>query len=106
MGAFIGEFLVLVGAFEAFSDWAILAAIGVIFSAVYMLWMFQRVLYQSLNKRWENLADMNLREVIYIFPLLVIVFWIGLYPETFTSYIHESVKQLVEHMATAAVAMK
>ncbi|MGE4317309.1 MAG: NADH-quinone oxidoreductase subunit M [Deferribacterales bacterium] len=106
MGAFIGEFLVLVGAFEAFSDWAILAAIGVIFSAVYMLWMFQRVLYQSLNKRWENLADMNLREVIYIFPLLVIVFWVGLYPETFTSYIHESVKQLVEHMATAAVAMK
>ncbi len=106
MGAFIGEFLVLVGAFEAFSDWAILAAIGVIFSAVYMLWMFQRVLYQSLNKKWENLADMNLREVIYIFPLLVIVFWVGLYPETFTSYIHESVKQLVEHMATAAVAMK
>lgn len=106
MGAFVGEFLVLVGAFEAFSDWAILAAIGVIFSAVYMLWMFQRVLYQSLNKRWENLADMNLREVIYIFPLLVIVFWIGLYPETFTSYIHESVKQLVEHMNNAAVAMK
>jgi NADH-quinone oxidoreductase subunit M len=106
MGAFIGEFLVLVGAFEAFSDWAILAAIGVIFSAVYMLWMFQRVLYQSLNKRWENLKDMNLREVIYIFPLLVIVFWIGLYPETFTSYMHESVKHLVEHMQTVAVAMK
>ena len=106
MGAFIGEFLVLVGAFEAFSDWAILAAIGVIFSAVYMLWMFQRVLYQSLNKRWENLADMNLREVIYIFPLLIIVFWIGLYPETFQSYMHASVAKLVEHMNTVAVAMK
>ncbi|TCK61579.1 NADH-quinone oxidoreductase subunit M [Seleniivibrio woodruffii] len=106
MGAFVGEFLVLVGAFEAFSDWAILAAIGVIFSAVYMLWMFQRVLYQSLNKRWENLADMNLREVIYIFPLLIIVFWIGLYPETFQSYMHASVAKLVEHMNTVAVAMK
>jgi NADH-quinone oxidoreductase subunit M len=106
MGAFIGEFLVLVGAFQAFSDWAILAAIGVIFSAVYMLWCYQRVLYQQLNTRWENLKDMNLREVIYIFPLLVIVFWIGLYPETFTEYMHASVKHLVDHMATAAVAMK
>jgi NADH-quinone oxidoreductase subunit M len=106
MGAFIGEFLVLVGAFAAFSDWAILAAIGVIFSAVYMLWMFQRVLYQSLNKRWENLADMNLREVIYIFPLLIIVFWVGMYPETFQSYMHASVLKLVEHMNTAAVAMQ
>lgn len=106
MGAFVGEFLVLVGSFKAFSDWAILAAIGVIFSAVYMLWMFQRVLYQSLNKRWENLADMNLREIIYIFPLLIIVFWVGLSPESFTSYIHESVKQLVQHMTTVAVAMK
>ncbi|MCD8552567.1 NADH-quinone oxidoreductase subunit M [Seleniivibrio sp.] len=106
MGAFIGEFLVLVGAFAAFSDWAILAAIGVIFSAVYMLWMFQRVLYQSLNKRWENLADMNLREVIYIFPLLIIVFWVGMYPETFQSYMHASVIKLVEHMNTAAVAMQ
>ncbi|WP_303849537.1 NADH-quinone oxidoreductase subunit M [Seleniivibrio woodruffii] len=106
MGAFIGEFLVLVGAFEAFSDWAILAAIGVIFSAVYMLWMFQRVLYQSLNKRWENLADMNLREVIYIFPLLIIVFWVGMYPETFQSYMHASVAKLVEHMNTVAVAMQ
>lgn len=106
MGAFIGEFLVLVGAFQAFSDWAILAAIGVIFSAVYMLWVYQRVFYQGLNTKWENLKDMNLREVIYIFPLLVIVFWIGMYPETFTAYMHESVKNLVEHMQTVAVAMK
>ncbi|PLX67941.1 MAG: NADH-quinone oxidoreductase subunit M [Denitrovibrio sp.] len=106
MGAFIGEFLVLVGAFQAFSDWAILAAIGVIFSAVYMLWVYQRVFYQGLNTKWENLKDMNLREVIYIFPLLIIVFWIGMYPETFTAYMHESVKNLVEHMQTVAVAMK
>jgi len=106
MGAFIGEFLVLVGAFQAFSDWAILAAIGVIFSAVYMLWVYQRAFYQSLNTKWENLKDMNLREVIYLFPLLVIVFWVGMYPETFTEYMHASVQNLVEHMQTVAVAMK
>lgn len=106
MGAFVGEFLVLVGAFQAFSDWAILAAIGVIFSAVYMLWCYQRVLYQSLNTKWENLKDMNVREVIYIFPLLIVVFWIGVYPETFTEYMHASVKNLVDHMQNVAVAMK
>lgn len=106
MGAFIGEFLVLVGAFQAFSDWAILAAIGVIFSAVYMLWCYQRAFYQSLIAKWENLKDMNMREVIYIFPLLIVVFWVGLYPETFTEYMHASVKHLVEHMQTVAVAMK
>lgn len=106
MGAFIGEFLVLVGSFKAFSDWAILAAIGVIFSAVYMLWMYQRVFLQGLNKKWEFLTDMNLREMIYIFPLLIIVFWVGMSPESFTSYIHASVRDLVQHMNTAAVAMK
>lgn len=106
MGAFIGEFLVLVGAFHAFADWAILAAIGVIFSAVYMLWVYQRAFYQSLNTKWEKLKDVNLREVMYLFPLLIIVFWVGLYPETFTNYMHASVKHLVEHMQTVSVAMK
>ncbi|WP_022851199.1 NADH-quinone oxidoreductase subunit M [Limisalsivibrio acetivorans] len=106
MGAFIGEFLVLVGAFAAFSDYAILAASGVIFAAVYMLWMYQRVLFEGLNTTWENLRDMNLREVIYLMPLIIIVFWVGMYPETFTSYMHESVARLVEQVHSAGVAMK
>jgi NADH-quinone oxidoreductase subunit M len=106
MGAFIGEFLVLVGAFQAFSDYAILAASGVIFAAVYMLWMYQRVIYQSLNNRWENLKDLNIREIIYLMPLLIIVFWVGLYPESFTSYMHESVKNLVDQVVNVGVAMK
>lgn len=106
MGAFIGEFLVLVGAFQAFSDYAIIAATGIIFAAVYMLWVYQRVLLEGLNKRWENIKDMNLREVIYIMPLLIIVFWVGIYPETFTSYMHESVRHLVEQVFSTGVAMK
>ena len=107
MGAFIGEFLVLVGAFEAYSDLAILAAIGVIFSAVYMLWMYQRVLYQSLNTKWEALKDLNVREVIVLMPLIIIVFWVGMYPETFQSYMHASVKALIEQVNNAAgVAIK
>jgi NADH-quinone oxidoreductase subunit M len=111
MGAFIGEFLVLVGAFtsNAWSQmptWAFLAASGVIFSAVYMLWMYQRVFFQSLNPKMEKLKDMNVREVFYIMPLIIIAFWVGLYPETWTSYMHASVKELVEQIHNVNVALK
>lgn len=105
MGGFVGEFLVLVGSFQAFSDYAIIAAIGVILAAVYMLWMYQRVFFHSLNPKWEKLTDVNVREVVYIMPLIILVFWVGLYPETFTSYMHESVKQLVENIQSVKVAM-
>lgn len=106
MGGFIGEFLVLVGSFQAYSNYAILAAIGVIFAAVYMLWMYQRVFFHKLNPKWEKLMDVNVREVIYMAPLIILVFWVGLYPETFTSYMHESVAKLVENIQAVKVAMK
>lgn len=106
MGGFIGEFLVLVGSFQAFSNYAIVATLGVIFAAVYMLWMYQRVFFQSYNTNLHHLTDMNLREVIYIMPLIILVFWTGIYPETFTSYMHESVKDLVEHLQNIKVALK
>jgi len=105
MGGFIGEFLVLVGSFKTFSNMAIIAASGVIFAAVYMLWMYQRVFFQSYNTGLHHLTDMNVREVIYIMPLIILVFWTGIYPETFTSYMHESVKQLVEQIQNIKVAM-
>ncbi|MEC9491556.1 NADH-quinone oxidoreductase subunit M [Flexistipes sp.] len=106
MGGFIGEFLILVGSFQAFSNYAIVATIGVIFAAVYMLWMYQRVFFHKLNPKWEKLLDVNVREVIYMAPLIILVFWVGLYPETFTSYMHESVAKLVENIQAVKVAMK
>jgi len=106
MGGFIGEFLILVGSFQAFSNYAIIATIGVIFAAVYMLWMYQRVFFHKLNPKWEKLLDVNVREVIYMAPLIILVFWVGLFPETFTSYMHESVAKLVENIQAVKVAMK
>jgi len=96
MGGFVGEFLVLVGSFKAFPTYAAIATTGVIVSAVYMLWMYQRVFFQGVNPKLHHLEDMNVREVFYMIPLIIVVFWTGMYPETFTSYMHESVKQLVE----------
>ncbi|MDY6820584.1 MAG: NADH-quinone oxidoreductase subunit M [Deferribacterota bacterium] len=108
MGAFVGEFLVFVGAFMSFSNYAIIALLGIVLSAFYMLWLYQRVFFHSFNEKLHNLTDLNIREWIYMVPLIIIVFWVGIYPETFTSYMHESVKLLVSHVnnMTLNVALK
>ena len=103
MGAFVGEFLVLMGSFMAFSNYAIIATTGIILSAFYMLWVYQRVFFHKFNEKLHNLTDMNIREWIYMIPLIVIVFWVGIYPETFTSYMHESVKLLLEQVSNVNV---
>jgi NADH-quinone oxidoreductase subunit M len=81
---FVGEFLILLGAFRAHTRLAVAAATGVILAAVYMLWMFQRVMYGKVtNDENRRLRDMNAREIAYMLPLLVLVFWIGVYPQPF-----------------------
>ena len=91
---FIGEFLVLLGAFRPWRAWTIFAATGVILSAVYMLWMFQRVIFGPLdNAANETLRDLNLREKLVFAPLLVLVFWIGFYPNPILSRIQPSIEQ-------------
>jgi len=79
---FVGEFLVLLGAFRAHPLWAFLGATGVILSAVYMLWMFQRVLFGPLtHEENRGLADLTLRERLMFAPLLVLIFWMGAMPQ-------------------------
>ena len=82
---FVGEFLVLMGAFQSGLRWyAVFATSGVILAAVYMLWMFQRVMFGELkNPANQKLKDLSVREVVIMLPLLVFVFWIGFYPNTF-----------------------
>ena len=79
---FIGEFLILLGTFKVHIVYAIIATTGVIFAAVYMLWMVKRVFYGPLDKE-ENkkLKDINVREIIYMLPLIILIFLIGLYPK-------------------------
>jgi NADH-quinone oxidoreductase subunit M len=81
---FVGEFLILLGAFRAHMWMAVIAATGVILAAVYMLWMFQRVMFGKVtNAENLHLSDMNGREIAYMLPLLLFVFWIGIYPQPF-----------------------
>ena len=96
MNGFVGEFLILLGIFQVNGLWAALATSGVIFAACYILWMCQRVMFQELkNPKNFKLPDMNLREMITIVPLIVLIFWIGIYPKPFMKTFEASVTHLI-----------
>ena len=81
---FVGEFLVLLGAFRAQPLWAVLAATGVILSACYMLWMFQRVMFGPVtHAENEDVKDLTLRERLVFAPLIILIVWMGVMPQPF-----------------------
>ncbi|MCK4623559.1 MAG: NADH-quinone oxidoreductase subunit M [Desulfuromonadales bacterium] len=104
---FVGEFLALVGAFESNLRWfAVVATSGVVFAAVYMLWMYQRVMLGKVtNPANENLKDLSLREITVMLPLLLFVFWIGVYPNTFLDKMNPAIEQLLNQMNNKQVAV-
>ncbi len=95
LNGFIGEFLIILGGFRASMLAGALAATGIIIGAAYMLWLYQRVFFQEVKPEISGYKDMNLREIIILLPLVILVLWIGLYPNTFLSFMHESVKDLI-----------
>ena len=100
MNGFVGEFLVLLGIFQVNGIWAACATSGVILAACYILWMFQRVMFLELkNPENMKLKDMSVRELITVVPLLVLIFWIGLYPKPFMSTFDASVNHLVSKVS-------
>ncbi|MEW6350256.1 MAG: NADH-quinone oxidoreductase subunit M [Thermodesulfobacteriota bacterium] len=106
LNGFIGEFLILVGTFKVFPWYAVIGATGVIFAAVYMLWMFQRVMFGEVtNPKNLVLKDLSAREVVVLLPILVFVVWIGVYPNTFLKPMEPSVKKLIEQVETKRKAV-
>lgn len=98
---FIGEFLILLGAFGMKIWWpfAVLAATGVVFAAAYMLWMYQRVFFGVIrHEENKKLIDLTKREWLYLLPLLLFIFWIGVYPNTFLSKMQPSVQQWADRL--------
>ncbi len=112
LNGFVGEFTILLGAFgsEALGSniYAIFAAAGVILAAIYMLTMFQKMFLGPVtNEKNKNLEDLNWRELVVIIPLLVLIFWIGLYPAPFFNLMGASVDQLTASLdAVTAVALR
>jgi NADH-quinone oxidoreductase subunit M len=98
LNGFIGEFLILQGTFGAPHLWmfAALAVIGIVLGAAYMLWLYQRVMFGKLeNPLNKNISDLNLREIATFVPLIILAFWIGIYPTYFTKYLEEPVQSIV-----------
>jgi NADH-quinone oxidoreductase subunit M len=101
---FVGEFLILLGTFKANPVYAVIGTFGIVLAAVYMLWMVQRVFFGQVDKE-ENkrLLDIGLREKLIIIPLIILVFWIGFYPNTFIRKIEPSVERVIELVKTKSV---
>ncbi len=115
LNGFVGEFTILLGAWGAgAADGALksywfagLSAVGVILAAIYMLWMFQRMfLGEVTNDKNRSLKDLSRWEIATMVPILIMIFWIGLYPKPFLDLMAPSVNQLASALQAAAVAMR
>ncbi|WP_334129249.1 NADH-quinone oxidoreductase subunit M [Sneathiella sp.] len=102
---FVGEFLILVGTYQVNTTVAVFATIGVILSATYSLWLYRRVVFGELVKEdLKNIMDVGRRELLIFAPLVIVAFWIGIYPEPFLDVMHASVLNLMEHHEAAIEA--
>ena len=104
---FVGEFLILVGAFQANTWVAALATTGIILGAAYMLWLYRRVIFGRLTKDdLKTMLDLSPREVAVLAPLVVVTLWMGIYPAPFLSVMDASVAHLIAEHRTAMEAFE
>ncbi|HVE78380.1 MAG TPA: NADH-quinone oxidoreductase subunit M, partial [Gemmatimonadaceae bacterium] len=96
---FVGEFLVLLGAFRTQPYWAAVAATGVIFAAVYLLWALQRILFNPLDKPANRaVPDINGRELALMLPLVAVILWMGVYPAPVLRRTEPAARRFVERV--------
>ena len=97
--SFIGEFLILLGTFKVNPAVALLAAFGVVFGAVYMLWLYRKMLWGKAEQdAVKKLEPMRAYEIIMFAPLVLGVFWLGLFPQSTIRVIEPSVERLLNHV--------
>ncbi|MFI5205940.1 MAG: NuoM family protein, partial [Candidatus Paceibacterales bacterium] len=111
---FVGEFLVLLGAFKKNQLVAGIATTGMVFGAVYMLWMYKKIFFgksgelvpEVADDHKHPLLDLSLREVCVLVPLMVLIFWMGLFPGAFLDKTKASIDHLVKNHGQYELTMK
>ena len=98
LNGFVGEFLVLLGAFVAHRWWAVVAAAGVILAALYLLWAYQRVFHGTPEGENAEMKDLNLREIAVLVPFIVAIVFMGIYPKPVIDRMEPAVDALVAHI--------
>ncbi|HEX9899657.1 MAG TPA: proton-conducting transporter membrane subunit, partial [Candidatus Methylomirabilis sp.] len=103
LNGFIGEFLILIGAFQVRWWWGAFAVTGIVLGAAYMLWLYQRTMFGEITKE-ENktLQDLDAREVATLVPIVILCFWIGLYPAPFLKAMEASVTNVIQIVETGS----
>jgi NADH-quinone oxidoreductase subunit M len=105
LNGFVGEFLILLGTFQVHRGLAALATTGIIFAAVYLLWMYQRVFFGAITvEANRRLRDLSAREWAILVPILLLIAWIGVYPSSFTGLTEASVQALVAQVQIKSAA--
>lgn len=110
---FIGEFLILLGSFEYSPVVAVFSVTGVVFGAAYMLWMVKRVFFgpkgeivtESEHDKDHALHDLSAREVAVLLPMIVMIFWMGIFPNHFMNYSKASVDNLIKNKSNYTIPM-
>lgn len=101
LNGFVGEFLTLLGAFNAHRWWAIVAASGVILAALYLLWAFQRVFHGPAEGANLEMPDLKLSEGLVLAPLMFLIVFMGVYPKPVLERMEPAVEALVDHIEDA-----
>jgi NADH-quinone oxidoreductase subunit M len=111
LNGFIGEFLILIGAFKStvLNSWwfTIFAATGVIFAAVYLLWMYKKVAFGEVtNPNLNSLTDLNFREKLVLVPIFIFIIWIGIYPSTFLNVSTKTSEKIIKIVTSPQVQIE
>ena len=98
LNGFVGEFLILVGSFLTRRWWTVVAAVGVILAAVYLLWAYQRVFHGEPDEANASVRDLRLGESLVMAPLIGLIVFLGIYPKPVLDRIQPAVDTLLCHM--------
>ncbi|RJL22496.1 NADH-quinone oxidoreductase subunit M [Bailinhaonella thermotolerans] len=106
LSSFVSEFLVLIGSYTVYPVYAIIATLGVILAAIYILWMYQRTMNGPTAESVKGMADLNIREKWVVAPLLVLIIGLGFYPKPLLDVINPAVKQTLSTVGVSDPAPK